>query len=189
MLKMTHHFHPSIHIEAGHYGNAVLSPHPMRLFCAGKLPTFPKKGIKEKRGAIWLKLDIDGAEIEVFDTHLGLNRHERFAQATALTGTSALTGPQWLKHPECRGPVIFCGDLNATKWSEVYRMFARSFVDVRSGSTWPSWFPFIRLDYIFISPDIEVRNSTVLKDDLTRKASDHLPVLATLEVPSKKERQ
>ena len=183
MLEMNHHFHPSINIEAGQYGNAVLSPHSMKLFHAGELPTLAKKRIKEKRGAIWLKLDIDGSEIEVFDTHLGLNRHERLAQATALTG------PQWLKHPECRGPVIFCGDLNATKWSEVYRMFARSFVDVRSGSTWPSWFPFIRLDYIFISPDIEVRNSTVLKDDLTRKASDHLPVLATLEVPSKKERQ
>ncbi len=154
----------------------------MRLYRSGELPTLPKRGIKEKRGAIWLKLDIDGSEIEVFNTHLGLNRHERLAQAIALTG------PEWLKHPECKGPVIFCGDLNATRWSGVYRIFRDVLADVHSGSTWPSMFPFMRLDYIFITPDIEVKVNMVVKNNITREASDHLPALATLEVPSR-ERQ
>lgn len=179
MLEMNHLFHPSIHMEAGRYGNAVLSPHPLRAFHTGELPTFPMRGIKEKRGAIWLKLDIGGVELDVFNTHLGLNRHERLAQATALTG------PEWLKHPECRGPVILCGDLNATRWSGVYRIFSDALVDFRIGSTWPSRFPFMQLDYIFVSPGVELKNIEVLKDALTRKASDHLPVLAALEVPSR----
>ncbi len=183
MLEMNHHFYPSIHIEAGQYGNAVLSSRPLRLFRAGELPTLPKREIKERRGAIWLKLDVDGGEINVFNTHLGLNRHERLAQATALTG------PEWLGHPECKGPVIFCGDLNATRWSGVFRIFRDALIDVRSGGTWPSRYPFMRLDYIFISPDINVINITVLKDELTRKASDHLPVIATLDVSIKTERQ
>ena len=29
-LKMDFHFHPSLSIEKGHYGNAILSRHPMR---------------------------------------------------------------------------------------------------------------------------------------------------------------
>lgn len=183
MLKMNHHFHPSIHIEAGQYGNAVLSPHPMRLFHASELPTIPRKKIKERRGAIWLKIDIGGTEIEVFNTHLGLNRHERLTQARALMS------PEWIKHPKCQEPMILCGDLNTTRWSRVYKIFRNTLVDVRRASTWPSRFPLLRLDYIFISRDIKVINSTVLKDGLTRKASDHLPLLVTLEIPSKKERQ
>ncbi|MGE5237848.1 MAG: endonuclease/exonuclease/phosphatase family protein [Chloroflexota bacterium] len=183
MLEMNHHFLPSIQIGAGQYGNAVLSRHFIRLFHAGELPTLPERGIKEKRGAIWLKLDASSVEIDVFNTHLGLNRHERLAQATALTG------PEWLRHPECRGPVILCGDLNVARHSGAYRMFTRALVDVRSTATWPSRFPFMRLDYIFVSPDIQTKNVRVVKDVLTRRASDHLPVLAILEVPSREDRQ
>lgn len=185
MLEMRHHFHPSLCIEAGRYGNAVLSPHPMRLFHAGELPTIPGRGARERRGAIWLKLDIGGREVEVFNTHLGLNRHERMAQAMALTG------PEWLRHPECTGPVIFCGDLNATRWSWVYRTLSRLLADADRGrrrATWPSSFPVLRLDYVFTGPGLAVKEVVVPRDGLTRAASDHLPVLAVLEASPEERR-
>lgn len=185
-LEMEYHFHPSIHMEAGQYGNAVLSSHPMRVFRAEELPTLPKRGIKEKRGAVWIKVDIRGQEVQVFNTHLGLNRHERLAQATALAG------PDWLRHPECKGPVVFCGDINVTRWSQAYRIFGRSLVDAngRFGkATWPSRFPFMRLDYIFVSSDVSVIDVNVPRDKFIRRASDHLPVMAVLEVPDKEARR
>ncbi|MEJ2313178.1 MAG: endonuclease/exonuclease/phosphatase family protein [Nitrospirota bacterium] len=179
-LKMDYHFHPSIHMEAGQYGNAVLSPHPIRVVRAGELPTLPRRGVKEKRGAIWIKMDFGGREVQVLDTHLGLNRHERLAQATALAG------PDWLGNPECGCPVVFCGDINVTGWSEVYRMFGRSLLDTHGRwgrATWPSRFPVLRLDYIFASHDVSVRDAFVPRERSVRRASDHLPVVSVLEIP------
>lgn len=183
MLEMDHYFLPSIHIETGQYGNAVLSRYPMRLFRAGELPGFPGRGMREKRGVMWLKLEADGAVFDVFNTHLGLNRHERLAQAMALTG------PEWLRHPECNGPVIFCGDLNAVRRSRVYRILTSVLVDAPAKGTWPGRFPVMRIDYILTSPDIRVVKTMVPGDGLTRSASDHLPVLAVLDVAPKKESQ
>lgn len=184
-LEMDYHFHPSIHLEAGQYGNAVLSPHPVRVFRAGELPTLPRRGIREKRGAIWIKMDVRGREVQVFNTHLGLNRHERLAQATALAG------PEWLGHPECKGPVVFCGDINVTGWSEVYRIFSRALVDTHGRwgrATWPSRLPIMRLDYIFATPDVEVRDAFVPRDKAVRRASDHLPAVSVLEIPEREAR-
>ncbi len=51
-LEMHFHFHPSLHLEEGAYGNALLSRFPLRLVRGGALPT--PRGLRrfERRGAL-----------------------------------------------------------------------------------------------------------------------------------------
>lgn len=178
-LRMSAHFHPAIHLEEEKYGDAILTTLPARLVRAGPLPS-----IGEPRGAIWMAIDIGGVELHVVNTHLGLRRRERVAQIAALHG------PGWLGSAEARGaPAVFLGDFNATGSSTIYRGIARDWHDVqlRDGAkpkaTFPSRFPVLRLDHIFVSPGIRALNVAVHSDMLARVASDHLPLLATLAVP------
>src|SRR3546814_17835630 len=50
----------------------------------------------------------------------------------------------------------------------------------RPRATFPSRRPLIRLDHIFVSPDIEILETSVVSTPLARRASDHLPLLATV---------
>ena len=68
---MTSRFHPAMRVEAELYGDAILTPHPERLIRADALPTV--RGIPglEPRGALWSEIMIDGAAVNVLNTHLG----------------------------------------------------------------------------------------------------------------------
>jgi len=181
-LDMTYHFHSSIQLEEGQYGNAILSRFPFRLVRAGSIPTEALKKSFERRGAIWSEVDFHGRMIQVVATHFGLNRFERSAQ------TNALLGPEWLGHPYCRSPVILCGDFNALPSSSVYRRITRQMQDaqrsIKSGrpqGTWPSRVPILCIDHLFFTSDMKVHKVMVPKTPLTRAASDHLPLVVTLE--------
>lgn len=181
-LNMHYHFHPSLQIEKGHYGNAILSHYPMRLQKAAGLPTFPSRTPPERRGALWIEIDAFGHPVQVINTHLGLTHQERRLQAETLLGS------EWIKHPNCHPPIVMCGDLNARPHSEVHRSFQKNLLDVQSAlpgkhpqKTWPSFFPFLRLDYVLVTLDILVKDFRVPRTRLTRKASDHLPLIAELE--------
>jgi len=50
--------------------------------------------------------------------------------------------------------------------------------------TFPATLPRLRLDALFVSPGIEVERYEVVDTDQARRASDHLPVLAELALPS-----
>lgn len=184
-LEMFYHFHSSIRVEAGGYGNAVLSRYPLRLVRAGALPAEPFHPDFERRGVIWTEIEAEGRKLQVLATHFGLSRRERTSQAESITG------PEWLGHPECRFPVILCGDFNTLRGAPAYRRIAGTLRDVQRppGSrqwarpTWPVRFPFLRIDHIFASPELTVRDFRVPQTPLTRIASDHLPLVATLELP------
>lgn len=186
LLNMKYHFHPSFRMEEGQYGNTILSKLPMRLVQAEEIPTIPGRRILEKRGALWVAVSLPGRELNIITTHLGLNRQERLAQ------TEALLGSKWLGSDACRTPLILCGDLNTQPWSSVYRRFSAALCDAHGSSpgpklTWPSRVPLIRLDYLFHSPDIAIREIRVHRTALTRQASDHLPVVATCAIADVRE--
>lgn len=178
-LRMNAHFHPALHLEEEQYGDAILTALPTRLVRAGPLPS-----VGEPRGAIWVAVDVGGGELQVVNTHLGLRRRERIAQAAALLG------PGWLGSAECReAPTVLAGDFNAVPGSASYRALARHGRDAQLGAaarpraTFPSRFPVLRIDHIFAGDGIEVAGAEVRTDLLARTASDHLPLLATLGVP------
>lgn len=183
-LEMSFHFHPSIQIEEGGYGNAILSRSQVRLVKAGALPTEPLHPLSERRGALWTEVELAGSKIQVVTTHFGLDRRERNGQAESITG------PQWLGHPEFRTPAVLCGDFNALPGSSAYRRVTRHLRDAQRGlkglrmkGTWPVQLPFMRIDHLFITPDLKVRSIIIPRTPLTRLASDHLPLIVTLELP------
>ena len=123
LLAMDYHFHPAFQIAEERFGDAVLTRFPLKLIHAAKLPGHPR-GWQERRGAIWCSVEVGARQIQVVNTHLGLVRHERQTQ------TEALFGPQWLGSPQCRPPLVLCGDFNALPGSLVHRRCLQSLRDV-----------------------------------------------------------
>lgn len=179
-LRMDHHFQPTLELEEGLYGNAVMSRYPMRLIKGAELPSLPGRML-EKRGAIWVEVTLPHYTLQVISTHLGLNRNERLGQADVLLGE------EWLGHPDCRPPVILCGDFNALPGYSAHRRIRTTLQDVQMRwgltfprRTWPSRYPVLSIDHIFVTPDIFIFNVTVPRCPMTRMASDHLPLVAEL---------
>lgn len=177
-LNVVSHFHPAFHLDDEQYGDAILTALPSRLVKAGPLPS-----IGEPRGAIWVSVDLGGVELQVINTHFGLRRRERANQAATLLG------PGWLGSPGCRDAgCVLMGDFNAVPSSVVYRTLARGMRDVqvregaRARATFPSRLPLLRLDHIFTGAGIVPVEAEVVSDLRTRTASDHLPLLATVEI-------
>lgn len=183
-LEMEFHFHPALHIEEERYGDAILTHLPLRIVRAAPLPGLAGRPKLEPRGAIWAVVEVNGTEVQVLNTHLGLSPRERLAQVAALLGRD------WLAHEQCHEPVILCGDFNALPASPVYRRLCGRLRDSRSGrrmrgarGTYPSRFPAARIDHIFVSPGVEVCGIEIPSHELARAGSDHLPLIAELCLP------
>jgi endonuclease/exonuclease/phosphatase family metal-dependent hydrolase len=182
-LEMEFHFHPALHLEEERYGDAILTSLPQRLVKVGALPGLTDKPKLEPRGALWVAIELDGREIQVINTHLGLYARERMAQIEVLLGDD------WLGHEQCRGPVILCGDLNAQPSSPVCRRIGARLTDAQSlarkhrpRATFSSRFPTLRIDHIFVSHDLEVTGIEIPASQLACIASDHLPLVAELRI-------
>ncbi|MBU1348253.1 MAG: endonuclease/exonuclease/phosphatase family protein [Alphaproteobacteria bacterium] len=182
-LSMSVRFHAAMTVEAEEYGDAILTRLPERLVRAGALPTM--RGIPglEPRGAIWIRVEAGGAQLNVLTTHLGLVPKEQRLQAAALVGKD------WLGHADCTGPTILAGDFNATSITRPYQTLTRNLADFqrRIGQrptlkTFPSGFPAIRIDHVFVSPHIRVTGAQAPFSPLSRMASDHLPLVMDFEL-------
>lgn len=178
-LGMHFHFHAAMKVEEERYGDAILTTAPLRVMKAGPLPGSATIRGLEPRGALWVQLELDGRQVQIVNTHLGLVPHEQRAQATALAG------PDWLGRGDCADPVILVGDFNATTRYSSYRTLAAKLPDargrcaaMRATATFPSRFPVLAIDHIFVSPSVEVLRMQTPANRLTRLASDHLPLVA-----------
>ncbi len=185
-LEMSVHFHAAMRVEAELYGDAILTHRPERLVRSGALPTVRGVPGLEPRGALWAAIDIDGVEINVINTHLGLVPREQRLQAAALCGKD------WLGHPDCTGPTILTGDFNATSLTRPYQAFVSRLKDAQrllglrpSVKTFPSSFPAIRIDHVFVSPEITPKRVHAPFSPLARMASDHLPLVFDFDVRSR----
>jgi endonuclease/exonuclease/phosphatase family metal-dependent hydrolase len=175
-LRMDAHFHPALHVEEEKYGDAILTALPSRMVKAGPLPS-----VGEPRGAIWVEIDHRGSRLQMVNTHFGLWRRERIAQAETIAGA------EWLGSPECRDfPALLAGDFNAGPRSRAYSVLARGLskntLTIPARPTFPARFPMLRLDHIFANNNARIMGYEVIDTPLARQASDHLPLLATVEL-------
>lgn len=191
-LKTEYHFHAVTEIDDGHFGNAILSRHPAREVDAGPLPRWRARLGQEGRGVIWAAIDVGGETLHVLNTHLSIHERERRLQIDGLLGE------RWLGHPTLRdaaerGAVVVCGDFNAPGRS---RNLARLHGVLRNAvspgsqstagpdlNTWSSRIPMRRIDHVFVSSSIRVQGVHVPRSQLSRTASDHLPVVVDLWLP------
>lgn len=182
-LAMAFHFHPAMRVEAEAYGDAILTSHPERLVRASALPGVTGVPRNEPRGALWASVDLPGGTVNVINTHLGLIPREQRLQAAALTGKD------WLGHPDCSGHVILTGDFNATSITHPYQALTRRLDDAQrrlglrpTVKTFPSAFPAIRIDHCFVSPGVRITGVSAPFSPLARMASDHLPLIVDFEL-------
>jgi endonuclease/exonuclease/phosphatase family metal-dependent hydrolase len=182
-LEMLLAFHPTIAVEEERFGDAILSRLPMRVCRADALPRLPGWPGLEPRGGIWVEVELEGLALQVVNTHLSLHPREGRLQARALAGAD------WLSHPDCRRPRVLCGDLNAFARSGTCRELAAVLRDCEAEreagarKTWASGLPLWRIDHVFVETTARVRRVEVPATALTRVASDHLPLVAEIELP------
>ena len=184
-LGMRHvHFHPALRVMEEEYGDAILTTRPSRVIKADALPGLATLIPHEPRGAIWISVEVDGGEVQIINTHLGLRRAERQAQVETLLG------PEWLGHKNCREPVILIGDFNSVPRSLPYQKLAGRLRDARTGisrgrqATFPSRFPVLCLDHVFVGGPLRLVRAETIRTPLARIASDHLPLLVEFFLPA-----
>jgi endonuclease/exonuclease/phosphatase family metal-dependent hydrolase len=162
------------------YGDAVFSRFPIEVVRAAPLATDSPE--REPRGAIWLRVQFNGIKINFINTHFGLGRFERVAQAADLMSKD------WIGGIELDEPIILCGDFNTFPNTFPYRTLVSRLHDVqiamknfRPRKTFSVVSPIFRIDHIFISGHFKVHRIQVPRNHLTRLASDHLPLIADLD--------
>ena len=182
-LGMVSHFHAAMRVEEEHYGDAILTRLPERLVKAGALPGYPRVRGLEPRGGLWVEVEIASRSCQVINTHLGLVPREQQIQAASLAG------PAWLAHADCQAEAILVGDFNATPTSVVHRTLSARLSDARRlaprrkpTATFPSALPVLRIDHVFVSTGVTVRDLFAPLDALTRVASDHLPLVMDFDL-------
>jgi endonuclease/exonuclease/phosphatase family metal-dependent hydrolase len=174
------HFHPAMSHENEHYGDAIVSRFPLIARQARELPAVPSRFCPEKRSAHWVEVQAASGVVHVINTHLGLGRRERLVQAQLLAG------PEWIGSVPADQALIVLGDFNSLPGSPPWRAIAARMVEVRTvhrhrrAATYPTAFPFLALDHIFVNDRFAVRDVLVFRGSDARKASDHFPLVSNL---------
>jgi endonuclease/exonuclease/phosphatase family metal-dependent hydrolase len=167
--------------ERRQYGNALLSRLPVRSSEVHPLP-----GSGEPRSALRARLQLAETELEVVTTHLSSRSPtDRAAQAAAIAGLRQPGSP----------PTVVVGDLNADAGAPELDALRGRFADAwelatdRSdqagrfslrggrGLTHPARRPRVRIDQVWVSPEVSVADARVLDGSAT---SDHHPLLVDL---------
>lgn len=158
---------PTRVVEDSCYGNVLLTAFPI---VSSRLIDITVAG-REPRGAIEAVLRIHGANVRVIVTHLGLSAAERRLQIRKL-----------LDRVKDDLPSMILGDLN--EWiplSSTMRWMTRQFGKTVAPRTFPSVLPVLPLDRIWSSHG-RITAMSAFSTRLTRIASDHLPIRATLSL-------
>jgi endonuclease/exonuclease/phosphatase family metal-dependent hydrolase len=161
---------PTIEREDGHYGNALLTRLPILEVRKMDLTVFRR----EPRGALDVRLDAGGIPLRVIATHLGLLPSERRYQVQRILEAV---------EDDDETVTVLLGDIN--EWfvmGRPLRWLHARFGLGAGGRTYPSWCPLFKLDRIWARPTRALGEFRVHLDAVTRRASDHLPVSATITV-------
>ncbi len=156
----------------GWLGNAILSRRPIDSVFTLDL-SFNKL---EHRAALAARIPNGSpdATLGIVSTHLALLDRTRKRQVQKL-----------LDHPDLQGPTILLGDMNAWRKCRATRQLNLEFGPVYDQRAWPLSFPSARpmlaLDRIYVRGAL-IRSLSAHDSTAARIASDHLPVVAVVEV-------
>lgn len=161
---------PTLVTKRGDYGNAVLT----RFHATAVRRIDVSVPRCEPRGALDIELDCNGNQMRVIATHLGLRPAERRKQIQQLLSHVRDTPVL---------PLVLIGDLNEWfLWGRPVRWLHRHFEATPAPATFPSRYPFLALDRVWVKPCAMLRNVRVHASERSRVASDHLPLKATLNM-------
>jgi endonuclease/exonuclease/phosphatase family metal-dependent hydrolase len=153
------------------WGNAVLSRYPLELIKSGFLPGMDAP---LRRSYIYANVDLSDLGIEninIISTHL----HQIEGEGEKRKAQVEFLLEEW----DSTGRTAICGDFNAvTEDEEIQMMADAGLIDSQlelgkqDELTWVHYKPYRRIDYIWVTPDLEVSDLLVTFS----KASDHLPI-------------
>ena len=157
--------------RAGPLGNVVFSRWPIAAAFAIDL-SFNRM---ERRAAVAVRLRTDrDAWLTVAATHLALVDRTRARQVQAL-----------LDHPQLAGPTVLAGDMNAWRPTDASRRLDAAFTERHHNAVWPASYPSVRpvlaLDRLY-ARGVGLVSLHAHDSPAARTASDHLPVVATVEI-------
>jgi len=128
----------------------------------------------EPRGAVRADIALNGMTLRVVGMHLDLSGLWRRRQASTILHDVAGCEPAL--------PSVLMGDLNEwTPQSGCLRDFGRNHRFAETGPSFHAKHPVGRLDRIMVSSELRIVDSGTHHSAAARKASDHLPIWATIE--------
>jgi endonuclease/exonuclease/phosphatase family metal-dependent hydrolase len=156
----------------GQLGNAILSRFPMTGVSVIDI-SFSRL---ERRGALAVQFNRAAGHLVVVATHLSLVDRIRQRQVKSL-----------LQHPQLQaGPAVLLGDMNAWRQCKATREL-NDVMERHHNRDWPTTFPapapVLALDRVYAH---RAKILTIAAHDTpaSRRASDHLPIVARLELPT-----
>lgn len=160
------------------WGNAILSRYPIKEW---RNETLPPRDLLLKRGFLWARIDVgNGEELLLIATH-----YHHIEKDSAIRQVQS---PEIVQFWDRRARTIFLGDLNATPDAREIAILrdaglrdAFALLGAGDGFSWPSDKPNQRIDYIWYSPDLIVRDLAMPKST----ASDHIGIAVTVESSKK----
>lgn len=167
-------------LHGGRYGNLTLSRLPLKN-CENYDISWRHR---ERRGC--LRSDVvlpGGAILHLFNVHLGTSFVERRHQARLLLGDEVLS------RDEYSGPKIVVGDFNEWTRGLASRLMSKAFEAaeprklLRYPRTYPGVFPVLHLDHFYYDEHLRLIDFRVYRTRVSLLASDHLPLVATFEIP------
>jgi endonuclease/exonuclease/phosphatase family metal-dependent hydrolase len=175
LTRMEYAFAFNLHYQGGQYGVAILSRFPIR---ATDHRLYQNTREAERRGFIRAEVLVDGRVLNFVTTHLDYQYEDgRLFEAQQLLRA--------LK--DVPGPLVIVGDFNDIPAGRAYQLMRYQFGDAwtesRStdeGFSYPTDKPAKRIDYIFFRAIDRVRTKRAWIVDT--QASDHVPVVADLEI-------
>jgi endonuclease/exonuclease/phosphatase family metal-dependent hydrolase len=160
----------TMQLAGGTFGNALLSRWPIVDVAEHSLTV----GTREPRGALDVTLDNGGRALRVISAHLGLSAAERREQIARLLDI-VREGPDVA--------TVLAGDFNVTRVrGRELRACHQYFGHSHAPRTFPSIAPVLPLDRIFVMPCSALIDVAAHRSRRARVASDHLPLVATLEL-------
>ncbi len=165
-------------LYGGRYGNMTLSRFPVQV-CRNYDVTWRHR---ERRGCLRTDLVLSGNTLlHLFNVHLGTSFIERRHQARMLLSDNLLS-QRWAQ------PRIVVGDFNEWTHGLASRLMKEAFEAakpktwLRQGRTYPGIFPVLHLDHFYYDKHLSLRSFRVHRSRRALVASDHLPLVAELEV-------
>jgi endonuclease/exonuclease/phosphatase family metal-dependent hydrolase len=178
-LELKHvEFGPEHRFKKGGYGNTILSRWPLSETHHVDLTV----GWRKKRGALISRIHVRESghtrSVVLCNLHLGLAGSERGIQLERFLGCKAVASLR------THTPIVVGGDLNDL-WGSLGPRFLVPAGFTRAGqmsNTFPAAMPIRPLDGVFVRGDFTQARCRPLHTELARTASDHLPLLAELEL-------
>ncbi len=175
LTRMDYAFAHNLDYQGGQYGVAILSRFLIQKIDHQK---YENRREAERRGMIRVEVDVGGRRINLVTTHLDYQYEDGRLFETE----------QMLKFLQgVNGPLIVLGDFNEEPNGAAYKLMLGTFDDAwiisragGDGLSYPADKPGKRIDYIFYRRNDGVRAKKAWV--VNSLASDHIPVVAELEV-------